>query len=182
MNENAMLAIPYSRTKLVLLLLGAILLVFGSCWMATLDDEVIRAARRLNSPLLVHSLGVLGVVFFGACSALAGFKLFDRTPGLVLDARGFTHRAGMMAFGFVPWSDVAGFDVYEVHRQKLLVVKLVDPHKYIQRGGTLRQALNRSNYRMCGSPITLSSNALSVDFDELRRLFWTYLSNRSDEA
>lgn len=178
MNANAMKAIPYSRKKLLLLLVGAVLLVLGSLWMATLDDETIRAARRFNSPLLMHSLGVVGVVFFGACSVFAGFKLFDRTPGLILDERGFTHRAGMMAFGFVPWADVVGVDVYEIQRQKLLVVKLVAPLKYVERGNALQRAMNRSNYRMCGSPITLSANALAIDFDELRRVFWDHLSNR----
>lgn len=177
-DANARRTIPYSRKKLALLLLGAMLLVLGSCWMATLDDETIRAARRLNSPLLVHSLGVVGVVFFGACGAFAAFKLFDRTPGLVMDERGFTHRASLASFGFVPWSDVAGVDVYQVQRQKLVVVKLVDPQKYIRRGNALQQAMNRANFNMCGSPITLASNALAIDFDELRRLFWDHLSSR----
>lgn len=182
MNETSRRTIPYSRKKLVLLLLGAILLVLGSWWMTTLDDETIRAGRRFNSPLLVHSVGVIGMVFFGACAGFAGFKLFDRTPGLVLDERGFTHRASLQSFGFVPWSDVAGVDVFVINRNKLLVVKLVDPEKYIRRGGALRQALNRSNHRMCGSPITLASNALAIDFDELRRLFWDYLSRPRDDA
>lgn len=180
MSQTARHTIAYSKTKLVLALLGCVLLAAASAWMLTLDDATILAARRYNSPLIVHSLGVLGIILFGAGGLFVLIKLFDRSPGLVLDARGFTHRAGMMAFGFVPWSDVAGVDVYEVHRQKLLVVKLVDPQKYIRRGGAMRQALNRSNHRMCGSPITLSSNALAVDFDELRRLFWSYHSNRPD--
>lgn len=182
MNETRRLTIPYSRKKLLLLLVGAVLLTLGSLWLATLDDEVIRGMQRFNSPLLMHSLGVVGVVFFGACAVFAGFKLFDRTPGLILDERGFTHRAGMVAFGFVPWTDVAGVDVYEIQRQKLLVVKLVAPLRYVERGNALQRALNRSNHRMCGSPITLSANALAIDFDELRRLFWDYLSRPRDDA
>ncbi|MFT3807976.1 STM3941 family protein [Arenimonas sp.] len=179
MSTNRTRAIPYSRMKLVLLVLGAIVLALGSAWMATLDDATIRETRRLGNPVIVHALGMFGIAFFGLGAVFGLFKLFDRAPGLVLDERGFSHRSSALASGFVPWSDVTGVDVYQIQRQKMLVVKLVNPQKYIEQGNAFRRAINRANFRMCGSPIAISSNALAIDFDELRRLFWDYLSNRN---
>lgn len=175
MDTSRRRAIPYSKTKLALLLLGALVFVAGSAWLITLDDTVIRESRRFNNPFIVHGLGLVGIALFGFAALFAVFKLFDKTPGLVMDENGFTHRSSASLFGFVPWSDVVGVDVYQIQRQKLLVVKLADPLKYVERGNALQRAMNRANFNMCGSPITLSSNALAIDFDELRRLFWDYL-------
>jgi hypothetical protein len=44
----------------------------------------------------------------------------------------------------------------------------------IERGGTLKHALNKANYKMCGSPIAITSNALKINFSELLSLFHQY--------
>ena len=79
-----------------------------------------------------------------------------------------------MSAGLLPWSEITGAEVVQIQRQKLLVIKVTDPERYIERGNRLKRALNRANHRMVGSPITVSSSALQISFAELVSLFEQY--------
>jgi hypothetical protein len=118
---------------------------------------------------MMQAVGAAAVLFFGACAVYAIVKFFDRKPGLVLGPTGFLDNSSAVAAGFIPWSDVTGVGIFTVGIQKFLVVRVADPEKYIRRGNPFRRALNRVNTRMCGSPITISSNALRISFHELHR-------------
>jgi hypothetical protein len=113
------------------------------------------------------------MVFFVA--TVAGVrKLFDSKPGLVLSSVGVLIDSS--SAGLIPWSDITRFDTYVIQKQKLLVVKLVAPEKYLRAGGFLRQAANRANMGMLGSPIAIASSTLKISFDELVTLCDAYLA------
>ena len=131
-------------------------------------------SSRTRDPVYVHAVGLITAVFFGSLGIAGVGKLFARRPGLKLSEAGIHSSA--VAAGFVPWSDVTGARIYTIKRSRMLVVKVRDPEKYIAIGGTVRAWLNRANFNRCGSPIVLSSSLLAVSFDELVRLFHSYLS------
>jgi hypothetical protein len=161
------LVIPLSRTKLALLLLIACLFVVAGWWMFDLDAAQIAAQRRYNNPLFVHGIGLLGLVF-GALGAVAiARKLFDTSPGLILDERGLTDNASAMSAGFIPWSDITGIQVQQIHRQRLLNVVLADPEAYLARCKPWKRLLLRGNLRMGASPVAIPSSTLAIGFDEL---------------
>lgn len=166
--------IELSKTKLLLLITGAVIFVALGIWMYQLNPAWIEAQRRFNSPVLVHGIGIVAIVFFGACGAAGINKLFDKRPGLVLSAAGIVDNSSAVSAGLIPWSDIQGFGIHEIQKQKMLVIKLADPEKYIQAGGSMKQALHRMNVRICGSPIAISSNALKINFDELVNLCNSY--------
>ncbi|ORA62129.1 STM3941 family protein [Mycobacteroides franklinii] len=56
-------------------------------------------------------------------------------------------------------------------RQRILMVAVKDPERYIARGGPVTRLLNRGNMRMAGSPIAISANSLKIGFDELLAAF-----------
>jgi hypothetical protein len=165
--------VPLSKTKLVLLIIGSIGFVALGFWIFQTDSAWIEAQRRFNNPMLVHGIGIVAMVFFGLGVVVGIRKLFDPKPGLVLSSAGMLITSG--STGLIPWDDVEGFTTHEIHRQKMLVVKLVDPEKYVRAGGALRQALRRTNMNMMGSPIALSSNTLEISYDELVALCGRYL-------
>lgn len=66
--------------------------------------------------------------------------------------------------------------------QRMLVVRVADPDKYVERGNALKRVLNRANTRMCGSPVVISANALQISFDELRAELASWLSRRDGAA
>jgi hypothetical protein len=166
--------IELSKTKLLLLIAGALIFVALGIWMYQLDPAWIEAQRRFNSPAIVHGIGIASIVFFGACGAAGLKKSFDKKPGLVLSAAGIVDNSSAVSAGLIPWSDIQGFGIHEIQKQRLLIIMLADPEKYIRAGGSMKQALHRMNTRICGSPIAISSNALKINFDELVGLCNSY--------
>ena len=166
--------VELSKTKILLLVVGSLVFVVLGIWMYQLDPAWIEAQRRFNSPLLVHSTGIVSVVFFGLCGVIGIKKFFDKKPGLILDASGIVDNSSGASAGLIPWSDIQGFGIHEIQKQKLLIIKLADPEKYIQAGGSMKRALNRMNLKLCGSPIAISSNALKINFSELVSLCNSY--------
>ena len=171
--------IETSKAKLALIILGSCAFVAGGAWFLSFDAAEIQRERAFgflgNNPLIVYGVGLAGVIFFGGCGLYGLAKLFDKKPGLVLNSSGLVDNASAVAAGFIPWSEVTGAGVYEVQKQKMLVVGLRDPQKYVDRGSALRRSLNRANSRMVGSPVAIPSVALKIDFAELVSLFDRYL-------
>jgi hypothetical protein len=138
------------------------------------DDASIQSGRGMNDPMLVQGLGLAAIVFFGICGLAGLKKLFDKKPTLILNHSGIVDNASGVSAGFIPWSEVVGARMVEVQKQKLLVIDVRDPEEYIARGNLLKQTLNKANYNMVGSPISISAVALAIDFSELISLFDQY--------
>ncbi len=168
MSTDSERVIELSRTKLVMTIAGSLAFVAIGVWFLTAaDDGSLAGGRRFASPWMLQGLGAVTVLFFGGCAVYGMVKMFDRRPGLVLGPTGLVDNSSGVAAGFIPWSDLRGAHVLEISGQKLLVVLVADPQKYVGRGNPLKRALNRANVKMCGSPIVISSNALRIPFHEL---------------
>lgn len=174
MDSSDETVIELGRTKILLLMLGAFAFVAGGIWMLSLDDASIQSHRRFNDPVYVHGLGLVAIVFFGSCGLYALKKLFDKKSALVFNSSGIVDNASSVSAGFIPWSEVVGAEVLEIQKQKLLIIKVRDPQEYIARGSSLKQKLNKANYNMVGSPISISANTLAINFSELISLFDQY--------
>ncbi len=166
--------IKLSKTKILLLLLGASVFVAAGILLLSLDDAQIRSQRSLNDPVYARGLGLVAIVFFGSFGLYGLKKLFDTKPGLVFNDSGIVDNASSVSPGFIPWSEVVGAEIFEIQKQKLLIIKVRDPREYIARGSSLKRTLNKANNRMVGSPISISSNTLGIKFSELVSLFERY--------
>lgn len=166
--------IKLSKKKILLLILGACAFVTLGVWLFSLDEATIQSQRWFNSPMFVHAIGLVSIVFFGLCGVFALKKLFDKKPGLVFNDSGIVDNASGVSAGLIPWSEVVGSEIFEIQKQKMLIIKVKNPQKYIERSGLLKRALNKANYKMCGSPIAISSSTLKIDFSELLSLFNRY--------
>ena len=176
--------IPLSRAKLAMTIAGALLFVAAGAWFFMASDEgsLVTTMGRFVPPWVVHGLGIAAALFGVAGVVYGVMKSFDRKPGLTLGPAGLVDNSSAVAAGFIPWSEVRGVDTFQVHNQKMLVVHVADPARYVERGSALKRALNRANASMCGSPIVISSNALQIPFDELRRELAAYLSRYAGAA
>jgi hypothetical protein len=174
MNSTDERVIELSKKKVVLLILGASVFVVLGIWLFYLDDAFIQSQRQFNNPTLIHSVGMASIVFFGLCGVFATKKLFDKKPGLIFNSIGVIDNASGIAAGLVEWSEIVGSGIFEIQKQKILIIKVRNPKIYIERGGVLKRALNKANHKMCGSPIAISSNALKISFSELVSLFNEY--------
>lgn len=159
--------IPLSKSKMVFLLLIACAFVALGWWMFARDAAEIEAQRRFNSPLFVHGVGLFNMVFFGLAGIAMSRKILDSSPALIVDDRGLTDNTSAFSAGFVPWSDITGFEVRQIQRQRVLYVRLKDPEKYIARFSPVRRALFRASQRLGASPVTLTSSSMAIGFDEM---------------
>ncbi len=170
--------IELSKTKIALAILAAVAFVAIGGWLLTLDAAHIRSSRSfnlfLNNPIYVYGLGFLSIVIFGLLGLFFFKKIFDSKPGLIFSNTGIVDNASAVAAGFIPWSEVAGYDVFEMNGQKMLIIMVQDPQKYVDRGNAVKRTLNQANLKMCGSPISISANALKINFSELRSIFDEY--------
>ena len=174
MSSSDETVIELSKKKILLLILGSCIFVALGVWLASLDEAILQAQSRFRNPVLVHGLGLVAVAFFGLCGVVGIKKLFTKKPGLVFNSSGIVDNASGVSAGLIPWTEIIGAEVFEIQKQDILVIKVTDPQKFVDRGGLLKRVFNKANYKMCGSPIAISSNTLKMDFSELLSLFSQY--------
>lgn len=155
--------VALSKGKLIALSLGSLtflavgpFMIFAHYGSLTLKVLVTKAA------------GVAGSILFGAIAVFAVSKLFDGKPGLVIDENGIFDNSSAIATGFIPWEDVKGFREIRVRNQRFLIIEVVDPEKYISRSSYISRMFVLANSRFYGSPIAITSNAVSMKFDTLK--------------
>ncbi|MBI5725301.1 MAG: hypothetical protein HZA50_15180 [Planctomycetes bacterium] len=170
--------IEMSKKKVLLLILSSFAMVALGTWLFCLDQTAIPVLRWLNNPTLVHVLirgiGVVGIIFFGLSGIFCFKKLLDKRPGLVFNSSGIVDNSSGVSAGFIPWTEIIGVEIFEIHKQKFLIIKVKNPQSYLKRGGWMKRSLNRASFKMCGSPIAIGANAIKIDFSELLSLFSQY--------
>jgi hypothetical protein len=170
--------IELSRGKLALVIAGSLLFVAAGIafLMASDDGSLVTDLGRFVPPWFVHGLGIVSALFGVAGVVFGVRKSFDKAPGLILNAEGMVDNSSAVAAGFIPWSEITGLSIFQIHTQRMLVIHLADPAKYIERGSAIKRSLNRANTSMCGSPIVISSTALRIPFNALRKEVGAYVS------
>jgi hypothetical protein len=159
------IVIALSKVKVALVTAGALLFVALGVWLLEIAD-----LQRRFPPLYVKGASVLAIGFFGLCGVYALFKLFDDSPGLILDREGFIDNSSGIPAGRVAWREIREIRVVSMHRQRFLAFMVDDPQKYLGKGSLVRRVFVRMNYRMYGTPILIGAHSLKMKFDELERL------------
>jgi hypothetical protein len=171
--------IEFSPAKTALGILGCIAFVAAGVWMLTLDPTQVASGKSFrlffNSPTFARALGFLAIVIFGGLAIWLAKRILSPNGGIVLNSEGIIDHASSAAAGFIPWDEIRGMSVFEMSGQKMLILHVTDPQKYIEQGSALKRKLNSSNYNMCGSPISFSTKTLKANFDELQYIFERYL-------
>ena len=163
-NSPMQIEIPMSKSKVVMLILGAIAFVAGGIWLWLMAEEIGR-----SHPLYVKIVAIACVLFFGLCAIYGSFKVFDARPGLIIDDQGIIDNSSGVAAGRIFWDEIIGLTV----SKKFITILVVNPEKFLARGNFLIKFLNMANMKLTGSPINISSHALAIKFDELVRILLT---------
>lgn len=160
-----------SRIDVLGFVLVSSIFVIAGVWLLSLDPAEMREGPSgLRNPVTVYFFGIAAVLFFGSIAVSAFIKLFGRKEGIVVDAEGITDNSGGLAAGFIPWSDIKRVRL----RKGSLVVELVDPVRYVNRGWVLRRLANRANHHLLGSPVVLSDKALKADVSTIAAVIGEY--------
>jgi hypothetical protein len=161
--------IPLSKKKITLIFIGSVIAVALGAWFVTAPDTFSKGPLR--SELVVYIVGLAAIVFFGMVAFYALRKLPDNKPGMIIDESGITDNSSGVAAGQILWSDINSVSVITVQKQSFILLHVKNPQDYIDRQrGIFKKKMMQMNYKMYGSPLTLSANGLKITFDELYEL------------
>lgn len=160
--------IPLSKTKILLLLIGAIaFVILGTLFLITPDTFI---SPIFRNPQAIRIAGIVAVLFFGAVGLYGFRKFFDKTIGLTIDENGITDNTNATSVGLIDWNDIVEIRTEQVMSTKFLMIFTSNPDKYMERVNGFKRKLMQGNIKMYGTPLSITSNTLRYDFDDLQRL------------
>jgi hypothetical protein len=158
--------IALSKTKLLLGIGGSILfVVLGLYFIMTLADQ----QTRFN-PTNVKGFGIASILFFGAAGIYRIKKMFDITIGLTIDENGIFDNTNASSVGLIKWTDITEIKTEQVASTKFLLIYTANPDFYLSKVGGFKKRLMEGNNRMYGTPLSITSNTLKYDFNDLEKL------------
>lgn len=161
-NQTDQIIIKLSRSKIILITLGAVGFVALGFWMLTIADTQSR-----YGPIYMKILAVASISFFGLCGLYGLLKLFDNKPGLILNQEGLLDNSSAVGGHLIKWDDITGLEVEQVKSTKFLLIYVKNPKDYYTGASRFKKFWMIMNERIYGTPLSLSSASLQCDFDEL---------------
>jgi len=166
MTKIEQIEIPLSKKKMLLAFFGAI--VFVGFGVLFLINPSIFANRN---PTVVSIVGLSSVLFFGLGIVTIFRKLLDKKAGIIINKQGIMDNSSGASAGLILWSDIERIKTSKVKGQKFLMLVVKNPRDYIDRVvNPLKRKAMEMNYRIYGSPISISANTLQTNFDNLYKL------------
>lgn len=167
--------IPLSKNKLFLVIGSSILFVIIGIWILINADNLQEYSfKLLRNPLTLKIIGILSILFFGVTGFFGFKKLSDKKVGLIIDSNGITDNSNATSVGLIEWNDITSITTKQVMSTKFLSININNPEKYINKAKSgIKAKLMRSNMKMYGTPISITSNTLKYNFEELERLIQT---------
>jgi hypothetical protein len=160
------LEIPLSKKKLILMVTGSLTFVVLGILFVTNPEKY--SSSIMRSPMIIFITGLACILFFGLCFFFIIKKIGDNSPGLVISDEGILDNSSGVSAGQIKWTEIEKISVIKIQRQKLIMIQLKNPQDYIerQRSGFKRKMM-KINYKMYGTPLSITSNGLKISFNEL---------------
>ena len=169
--------IPLNKSKIVLMLVGALAFVAVGFWFVITPPTIENS--YWGNPTKIAIVGYASIIFFGLCAFYLIRKLPDNKPGFIINEIGLVDNSSGLAAGQILWSDIENIAVLEMHKQKLLMIEVKNPHDYIDRQKSLLKRKGMElNYKMYGTPLSITANGLKIPFHEL----YILVSQKRQEA
>ncbi|WP_242009084.1 STM3941 family protein [Robertkochia solimangrovi] len=157
-----------SRNKILLQILGCILFVSLGIHFI-LNPEVYMRGILGKKPVIITA-GIAAVLFFGLCLIFIVKKLFDKNAGLIIDEKGITDNSNATSVGLIAWEDITEIHTLEIVKTRMLILETDKPEKYIERAkGMVAKRAMKTNYESYGSPISIISTTLKINFRDLEK-------------
>ena len=161
--------IQLSKIKLLLMLVGSLTFVALGLWLV-ITRPTAHHFHRYNSTTMLIA-GYASIIFFGLCALMFIRKLPDNRPGLIIDDLGLSDNSSGVAGGQILWADILNISVLKIQRQRLIMLQVKNPEEYINRQtSAFKRKMMEMNFKMFGSPLSITSNGLKISFDELHKL------------
>ncbi|HWJ29515.1 MAG TPA: STM3941 family protein [Flavisolibacter sp.] len=181
MNTEQRIEIPLNKTKILVMLLGALMFVAIGIWFVVDPPEIDNS--YWGNPTRLAIAGYAAIAFFGICAAYFISKLPDKKPGLIIDETGLIDNSSGIAAGHILWTDIENISALEIHKQRLVMLEVRNPQDYIDRQKNfLKRKSMAMNYKMYGTPLSISANGLKIPFPELLGIITRKLQEKKRNA
>jgi len=158
--------IPISKQKLILLTVSALVFVGVGILFVTNPEKYTSPIMR--NPTVIFISGVASILFLGLCTPFIFKKIWDKSPGLIITDQGILDNSSGVSAGQIYWADIEDISVLKIHRQKLIMLQVKNPQDYIDKQtSNFKRKMMTLNYKMYGTPLSITSNGLKISFDEL---------------
>jgi hypothetical protein len=177
MKTKQRIEIPLSKSKIIMMLISALVFVAIGLWFVIAPPQIKNS--YWGNPTRIAIAGYASIIFFGLCAAHFIRKLPDTNPGLIIDNTGLLDNSGALSAGRILWEDIENISVLQMHKQKLLMLEVKNPQDYIDRQKSLLKRKGMElNYKMYGTPLSITANGLKMPFQEL----FTLVSQKFQET
>lgn len=172
--------IPLSKTKLLFGISGSILFVALGIWLFTHANDFQRSLQLLRNPTIIKGVGIASILFFGAICIYGIKKMFDKTIGLTIDENGIFDNTNASSVGLIKWTDIKEIKTEQVASTKFLLIYTANPDYYLEKVRGFKRKLMEGNNRMYGTPLSITSNTLKCNFNDLEKLIAERLNEQRE--
>jgi len=169
------IVIPLSKTKLLLGIVGSFLFVILGNWLIV-NAEVVSSTFSNGT---IMGMGLLCVFFFTGTAIIGLIKIFSKKTGLQIDEHGITDNSNASSLGLIEWQDIISFRIEQVMSSKFIIIDIQNQEKYLDRVPNWKKRLLKANIIKYSSPVTITSNTLKIDSQELIQLLNQKLNSRN---
>ena len=163
---NDKIEIQLSKKKLFISLIIGIGFVLASLFFLFKPEYFVNSL--ITSLNVVRIIGVVSVLFFGVCSIYIYRKIYDKSPGLIIDSSGVYDNSNATSVGLIKWSDVLEIIDKKVVSERVILIKVNDGDNYIDKSSSKwvrrMMVINQKTY---GTPISITANSLDITHDTL---------------
>lgn len=173
--------ISLSKKKILLFIFGSLVFVILGILFTIFPDKF--TTLLIRNILLIRLIGIIAVLFFGfALITLTRKVLFDKNLGIIINEKGIIDNSSFVAVGLIKWEDIISIEKSKVRSTNFLLIKVKKPENYIDNQNPIKSKLLKANYKSYDTPISISSNFISCNFNQLEKLilnrFEQYKMNR----
>ncbi len=156
------LEIAINKARTLQLTVGCLVFVIMSVWLWTVADKQTR-----RSPVLIKTVSVLGVSFFGLGLVLGPKILFTKRPGLIIDNQGILNNTSVGKESFIAWKNVDGFKIITTGKIDTVLIYINNAEESIRNESIWKQKIMRYCLKKYGTPISIGVSTLKIDANSL---------------
>ena len=164
------ISIPVSKTKIwKTAAIAAIMFVIGLIFYLYVSEMTFDHPTIFSNPTRAREIGELLLAISAFLVVMLFLLSLKATPGLVLSGDGIVENSGSYSLGFIPWSDIEGFQKVPIGKTFMLYVILRDSNRYLSRCGPIKRAYLSAAMKVAPSPVAIG-DAFEMNFDDLVQL------------
>ncbi|MDN4013388.1 STM3941 family protein [Chryseobacterium gambrini] len=157
-----------SKTKIMLLLSASLIFILIGIFLAVDPNKF--ASVIFKNEIFIRIVGILTIIFFGFCSIILIKSSLVQKFNLIINEKGIIDNSSYTSVGMIFWKDITSIKSINIMSTKFLIINVKDPSKYLNsQRGTKKKLLERT-CKIYGTPISISSNTLVYNFDELEKI------------